>query len=209
MKDQTPMPMLPDDEKDLRKLYIDTFIGMGGAKKFLNWAKSHQTVFYSMFDKKMAPQQVMIDQHVSHHVDADGAEQIGAAMVDALTRVITTERKIRNGEIERAVAVTIDNGGGGERLVTYHGGSDATPTSLAAPSTPTWPSPSQPPRPSQPAPDPPLSPRPKPVTPRIVHSSGPPIIGLCAGAANSIDGADDGRSTNEKALAYLRFGQQE
>jgi hypothetical protein len=175
------------------------FAGIGGVSKLIEWAQTNtatMTAFFTLYGKTI-PLMVGAQVNVNHNHDDENDQ---AKFLEGLNRIVETQRRMRDGEIERAIAVTIDNNGpDGTPLVTYHGGADASRAKdqLHAPTSQ---------QPQQPQPDPPMSPKPKPVTPRIVHSSEPSsFVGACAGAALG-EGSDDNLSTTERFLRWNGHG---
>jgi hypothetical protein len=161
------------------------FEGIGGLPKLIQWARTHQTAFYSAYTKLLPLQ---VSASVSHKVDE---EQERAALKTAFLSVINANAR------QAARLGTADRGG----VIIEHKVIEHEPTSSKDEVMPH--------RPASPAPDsgpgqPPRS-TPKlvvepPAASRVARSSGPDIPGLAAGAA--FDGLDDNLTTTEKYLLW-------
>jgi hypothetical protein len=89
------------------------FEGMGGLKKLIAWAKSHQTIFYKDLYSKLIPMQLQGDVHVEHDITAAAAlEHILLALIAARredeARVIDVEPNRETAAVRDPERVVID-----------------------------------------------------------------------------------------------------
>jgi hypothetical protein len=209
-----PKTELAEPTVEAKMALAMAFEGAGGVPALIAWARTNErtrTAFYMLYGKTVP---LTVGAQVNHKIEAD-SEQTQAKFLEGLNRIIETERRYRESGMRPAATFTDGSTGITTDANTGEVVAARNNMRLAAPTSPS----------QQPAPDPPSAPRPKPVTPlRVVsafeqsildrangkvRNDGPPVVGLYAGAANGIDGADDGRSNPDKAMDYYGFGKQQ
>jgi hypothetical protein len=188
------------DITDPRTLAIESLKRLGGIEGFVSWAKTHRTLYYSLYAKLMA--QPLVQNNVTVNVRDDGEAR--QKLQDAFYRIIDERQK---GE-EPAVYVDGERLRdpvyvGGERLIEHQPADPRLPTLDAVEHS----------DPKSPKHGSPFSRGGVATTPGETNPGGGQkpkshyslsIPGLAAGAA--LDESADNRSTTEKYLTWSGSG---
>jgi hypothetical protein len=91
-------------KQEARDALAAAFEGVGGMSKFIAWAKTHRSAFYSMY-VKLLPMQVQTKVDVTHHDSDEALHKIQ----DAFHRLIAS-RKDDEAERARVAGIIIEDG---------------------------------------------------------------------------------------------------